>query len=129
MGVYAEELTRESVWKALKRKRVYGTSGTRMIVAFQINGHTMGETIASSDGNRARDIAGKVIGTDVIQEITIIKNNAALHTVRGQGVEEAVHYLDKTPARTGDYYYMRVLQEDGEIAWSSPIWVEVQGAL
>ena len=129
MGVYAEELTRESIWKSLKRKRVYATSGTRMIVDFHINGHTMGETIAPPDENSARDISGKVIGTDVIQEVTIIKNNAALHTVRGKGVEAAVHYIDKTVARTGDYYYMRALQEDGEIAWSSPIWVEIQDAL
>ena len=100
-----------------------------MIVDFHINGHTMGETIASSDENSARDISGKVIGTDVMQEVTIIKNNAALHTIRGQGVEAVVHYIDKTVARTGDYYYMRALQEDGEIAWSSPIWVEVQDVL
>jgi hypothetical protein len=129
MGVYAEELTRESVWMSIKSKRVYGTSGTRMIVDFHINEHIMGETISSSDENSARDISGDVIGTDVIQEVTIIKNNAALHTVRGQGVEAAVRYLDKTVARTGDYYYMRVLQEDGEIAWSSPIWIELQDAL
>ena len=129
MGVYAEELTRESVWEALKKKRVYGTSGTRMIVDFQVNGRTMGETISPSGGKRVRNISGKVIGTDVIQEITIIKNNGALHAVRGKGVEGAVNYSDNTPARTGDYYYLRAQQEDGETAWSSPIWVEIKEAL
>ena len=63
---------------SIKRKRVYATSGTRMIVDFHVNGHTMGETLSPSDVDSVRDISGSVTGTDVIKEITIIKNNAAL---------------------------------------------------
>ena len=32
---------------------------------------------------------------------------------------------DTTDARTGDYYYVRVTQEDEEMAWSSPVWLDV----
>ena len=34
-------------------------------------------------------------------------------------------WLDKAEARSGDYYYLRVIQRDGHMAWSSPIWVDV----
>jgi hypothetical protein len=27
-----------------------------------------------------------------------------------------------------DYYYVRVIQQDGEMAWSSPIWVTTRAA-
>lgn len=126
MGVYAEALDRESIWKALKNRRVYATSGARIILDFRINGHPMGEIAYYNNENKVRDISGEVIGTDVIQEIVIIKNGVNLHTIQGKGVKNTIHYLDKTVLKEGDYYYLRVIQEDGEMAWSSPIWFEPQ---
>jgi hypothetical protein len=32
-------------------------------------------------------------------------------------------YLDNDDVNHGDYYYVRVKQQDGTMAWSSPIWV------
>ena len=32
-------------------------------------------------------------------------------------------YTDTESAEEGDYYYVRVTQLDGGMAWSSPIWV------
>ena len=36
-------------------------------------------------------------------------------------------YRDDAPERETDYYYVHVLQEDGEQAWCSPMWVSRQG--
>ena len=124
MGVYAEELTRESIWKALQEKRVYATSGARIIIDFQINNETMGQIIPVGDGQTVRDISGRVIGTDVIKEVAIIKNGLTLYAEKGQGREITIRYSDKTPVKAGDYYYLRAIQEDDEIAWSSPVWLE-----
>ncbi len=124
MGVYAETLDRESIWKAIKKRRVYATSGARIILNFNINGHYMGEIAYFNNENDAREISGKVIGTDVIQEVTIIKNGLNLHTQNGKGIETTFHYLDKTMPKDKDYYYLRVIQKDGEMAWSSPVWFE-----
>ena len=123
-GIYAETLDRKSIWDALKKRRVYATSGARIILDFKINGHPMGEIVYFNDENDAREISGKVIGTDVIQEITIIKNGFNLHTQRSKGTENTFHYLDKTKIKDKDYYYLRVIQKDGEMAWSSPVWFE-----
>ena len=32
-------------------------------------------------------------------------------------------YIDRQLLKTGDYYYLRVEQLDGNKAWSSPVWV------
>ena len=32
-------------------------------------------------------------------------------------------HRDDTPGRPTDYYYIHILQADGEQAWSSPVWV------
>jgi len=124
MGVYAEMLDRESIWKALKNRRVYATSGARIILDFKINGYSMGEIASLSNKNDARFVSAEVIGSDVIKEITIIKNGFDLYTTQGQGIENTVKYIDVSLAKEGEYYYLRVVQEDGEMAWSSPIWFE-----
>jgi hypothetical protein len=38
--------------------------------------------------------------------------------------EASVRFDDKRPAgREADWYYIRVTQDNGHLAWSSPIWV------
>ena len=115
---------REAIWKAFKSRSVYATSGARIILSFHINGHPMGKVVYLNDESEARDISGEVIGNDEIREVVIIKNGFTLHTIPGQGLKSIVHYLDKSPLKEGDYYYLRAIQKDGEMAWSSPIWVE-----
>ena len=34
-----------------------------------------------------------------------------------------VDYLDRTPRKPGDYYYVRIEQLDTNKAWSSPVWM------
>ena len=44
-AVYAKELTRESIWEALQARRCYASTNSRTILAFEVNGHMMGEEI------------------------------------------------------------------------------------
>jgi hypothetical protein len=41
----------------------------------------------------------------------------------GAAMEQTFEFSDHEPVRPGDYYYVRVRQLDGGMAWSSPIWV------
>jgi len=34
-----------------------------------------------------------------------------------------VELTDSRPSKAVDFYYVRVTQADGNLAWSSPIWV------
>ena len=35
-------------------------------------------------------------------------------------------YVDEAPPAGEAYYYLRVIQSDGEMAWGSPAWVRYQ---
>jgi len=125
-AVYAENLTRESLWDALWNRRCYGTTGVRIVLEFSINGHPMGSTIRISSSDKPRDIKVSVAGTDEIYRVDIVKNNFDIHTVNSQDSPIVdFSYTDTTKAKRNDYYYVRVLQKDGEMAWASPIWVEI----
>ena len=58
--------------------------------------------------------------------MTIVKNNQDVHTFKPRGDHANLVWLDKTLTKDGDYYYVRVIQGDGERAWSSPTWLALQ---
>ena len=80
IAVYAEELTRPSLWEAFRRRRIYGVTGDRIALDVSINGHPMGNSFICG-GSRA--IHTSVQGWDKIDRVDLIKNNAILHTFVG----------------------------------------------
>lgn len=82
MAVFAEELTRESLWEAFKKRRVYGVTGDRIQLYFSINGHIMGEVFNSED---PANISVEVIGCHAIDRIEIIRNGRVLQTYSHSG--------------------------------------------
>ncbi len=45
--IYAEKLTRESLWEAIQSRRVYGTTGKKIHLSFSTEDHFMGEEFES----------------------------------------------------------------------------------
>ena len=50
-------------------------------------------------------------------------DTASLRRIRTDGATDISFSLEDTGARQGDYYFVRVVQADDAMAWSSPIWV------
>jgi hypothetical protein len=133
-AVYAPELTRDAIFEALKNRRTYGTTGVRIILDFDINGHPLGSELMW-DGNIKPRLKVKAIGTDLIRKIEIIRNNEDIQVfnIRDDIFEldfedcsdlEEVAITDVNGVQIV-YYYVRLTQYDGEMAWSSPIWLQL----
>ena len=58
------------------------------------------------------------------EKIEVIKNNTFVHTVRPKAAKSVFEYRDNDIKPGESYYYVRVEQAAGQLAWSSPIWVE-----
>jgi hypothetical protein len=132
-GVYAESLTREAIFDALMARRIFATSGPRMIITFRVDGAFMGTQLHASDG--PREVTGRCITCDAIDSVEVIRNGEVVHAVSGGGqrdrqfewedAEDVDRLLIKRPL-DGDrsaYYYLRVTTANGDIGWSSPIWL------
>lgn len=122
-AVWAEELTRHGIFEALRARRCYGTTGVRIIVETFIEGHPMGSEIAWADPARHRELHINVWGTDELDQITVVKNNRDVHCFGVKLDQAEVVWCDRTLAVDGDYYYIRVVQKDGNRAWTSPVWI------
>jgi hypothetical protein len=62
-----------------------------------------------------------------VREFPVVQNldRIELQLIAGDGaLDQEFHYRDQDPIHKGDYYYLRVRQVDGAMAWSSPWWVE-----
>jgi hypothetical protein len=66
-----------------------------------------------------------VLGTAPIRQIDVIKNNQYIYKVNPAQKTAHFEYVDSTIAPGENYYYVRAEQTDGQLAWSSPIWVKV----
>jgi hypothetical protein len=125
VAVWASELTREAIFEAIRERRTYGTTGERIIVDFKVNGHLMGEEIQVGS---PPEIHADVYGTVGIEKIEVIRNGEVVYTHSGGARMESFSYVDEGIAEKSTYYYVRVTQEDGNMAWASPVFVEYNRA-
>ncbi len=123
MGVWARDLTREAVWEALWNRRVYATTNVRVILRFEVCQRPMGHVIAA--GAR-RPIHVYVASEEPIARVEIIRNGRDAHVLHPMEYEVDWALEDNTTEAA--YYYVRVTRSDGEMAWSSPVWVVPKGA-
>ena len=80
----------------------------------------MGEDFSSTTPIRMNV---KIIGTNTIQQVDIIKNNKIIYTTSPNRSEVEFQFLENDTDSKQSYYYVRVQQQDGEMAWGSPVWV------
>lgn len=119
MGVWAEELTRESVFKALWNRRVFGTTNNRTLLKFTINGQPMGSEFNST---YPLSIQVEVAGNLEIQRIDLIKEGKSIQSSTPGTLHTIWNTKEEAPDQSA-WYYVRVSLADEHIAWSSPIWI------
>ena len=127
-AVWAPELTREALFDALKSRRCYGTTGARIILDFTLNDQPMGSILEVEGGEVSREVYAYVRGTDAINRVEVVQNGKVVETGtphhRDRQDVYSLKWRDTTALEANAYYYIRVIQTDGEMAWSSPIWIK-----
>ncbi|MBT3377060.1 MAG: CehA/McbA family metallohydrolase [Lentisphaerae bacterium] len=120
--VYAKDLTRAGILEGLRARRCFGTTSSRMALDVRVNGHLMGEKIPAS-GGKPVEITVVARCPAAIDRVEICRNNQFIYCKRPDGNEASVTFVDSEPLNGRSYYYVRVIQKDEEIGWSSPVWL------
>ena len=121
-AVWCDGLTRKDIFQSLRERYCYATTGARIILDFQINGVRMGEEIKVK-AKESPEIKVYVAGTDRIKLLEIIRFGEVAYSISSQKMDFSLKWKDTAIFLKSCYYYIRLIQEDGEMAWSSPIWV------
>jgi len=131
-GIYATELSRESILEAIKSHRVYATNGNRMFVDARANGVFMGNDVES---NEEVELNLKVEAPEPLVKVTLIRDGNIIFT--GQAGRKYVYKTSYTdsPGSGFHWYYWEIQQEgscpddglennmkvaEGHLAWTSP---------
>jgi len=131
---------RAGIWKALLARRTYATTGQRAFLHFGARigaaRWPMGAEIRASLDPllEVRAVASSALGREDparVERIDILRDGGELalsrtvdppRTVLEFSWRDPERPMAKGAARV--VYYLRVLQDDGNLAWSSPIWVD-----
>ena len=73
----------------------------------------------------ARRLLAKIAGTAPLTSVEWIRNNQFIYSRHPRRSEFEFEFTDASPRAGENWYYLRIMQEDGNIAWSSPIWITV----
>ncbi len=121
-GVYVKDFTREGIIEGLNARRTIAATD-KIFVEFSCNDKLLGTEIAVS-GKPVLKI--KVDGTAALKRITLVRNEQNHQQWEPNAKTFEQTFTDESPIAGENRYYLRVEQSDGNMAWSSPVWVQVK---
>lgn len=116
-AVYAPELTKTAIFDAIRARRVYGVTNARIRLLFTAGDQLMGSELKLAAKTTLR-VA--VSGEEKFKSVELIRNGELFERFRPMSEDFEVER--KVDTSTPAYWYVRAVQVDNEIAWSSPIW-------
>jgi len=124
-AILSEERTREGVLAALRERHVYATNGARILLRMALGGHRMGSSIEVPDGETlSHELFVHIVATAPLLGVELIRSGAVIDQLDAEGRLELTLQRNLSELRSGEYVYLRAVQEDGGMAWSSPIFLE-----
>jgi hypothetical protein len=124
--VISESSTREALIEAMRKHHTYGATDN-IVLDFRVKAEAreflQGDEVDST--GHPYNLTVNVIGTGPIRRIDVIHNESYAYTQTPTGKSAyQFAYVDPHPVKGENRYYVRVMQEDGALAWSSPVWVK-----
>jgi hypothetical protein len=117
----AEEPTRKGIFEAFKKRHCYAATDN-IVLDVRSGDHLIGDEFTAQGPVTLKVFAR---GTAPIKKVDVIKNFVYVYSTAPGTEETEFRWTDEETSPVGDlsWYYVRLIQEDGEIAWGSPIWV------
>lgn len=120
MGVWAKELTRQAIFEALWKRRVFATTNIRIILQFSVCDAPMGSEIRHKGPRPIHIFAASEVP---FASVVLVRNGVDVACIKPHKREINWETEDTGTGET-DWYYTRLVREDGRLGWSSPVWVE-----
>jgi hypothetical protein len=115
-----DDISRQGVIDAFRKRHSYGATDDIILVA-RSGEHLMGDEFETSE-RPTLDI--EVQGTAPIAKLHVIRDNKYVYSTEPKEREVKLRYTDMAAANgKTSYYYVRIEQTDGSLAWASPMWI------
>jgi hypothetical protein len=118
--LYVSDMSRNGVLDALRRRHCYAATDNILLDVRVGSDHMMGDAFTAAT---APVLSIHAVGTGPIKQIDIIRNAEIVKTLPVGKSAGQTEWTDETFPAGEHSYYVRVLQDDGELAWGSPMWI------
>jgi len=105
----------------MRHRRTFATTGVKLRPWFQV-AHLMPGEEGEVPGPPM--LRADVLALSPIRWLTIVRNGEEILRYGGEGDRTRISFSDEAiPEGKTSYYYLRTELRDGNMAWTSPIWV------
>lgn len=123
-GLWAKAVDRDAVFDALYRRHSWAVWDTRALVHFTVQGALAGDEITVRSGEQLTAHL-RLSAEDALRLIEVVSESRTVWS----GSSEALDLerdIPLGPATRSTHFYLRALQRDGGILYSSPVFVQVK---
>lgn len=117
--VYVEDTGRQAVIDAFKARHCYAATDN-IVLDVRSGARFMGDAFVAA-GKPTLDVVVK--GTAPVANVHVIRDDQHVFSTSPNQREVTLRYTDDDARPGVHYYYVRVEQADGNLAWASPMWI------
>jgi hypothetical protein len=123
--IYTPSTARPDIVESMRKRHAYGATDN-IVLDYRAHDRQGREWIMgdSFESTAAPKLSVKVLGTSALESVEIIKDGKFVYQTRPSGDTVEFDYTDTAAAAGQSWHYVRVMQKDRNMAWSSPIWVK-----
>ena len=125
VAVLDAQLDRDGLYEAFRARRVYATNGARTLLFTTLDGRPMGSRVAPTAQGQLVLFA---VGDAPLLAVEIVRSGEIVQRIPATDEPMVQAQLELTDLAAGEYLYIRVLQQNGGLAVSSPFFVRPEPA-
>lgn len=122
--VIAENSTREGLMDAMRKRHTYAAT-SNILMDYRLRA---GETTAIQGDEIATtslpELTARIVGSAPLKKVVVVRDNQYIYSQEPKGETFDLRYRENSVPPGEHYYYVRVEQQDGNVAWASPVWVK-----
>jgi hypothetical protein len=124
-AIITDTLSRESILEAMRARRVYATNGPRILLRTAIDDYPMGSAIPDPGAEGySGELFVQVVAEAPLESIDLIRSGNLVDSMPIDGLREIALRREIEGLVSGEYFYVRAVQQDTGAAWSSPIFID-----
>jgi hypothetical protein len=125
-ALWVKEHSRAGIMEALKSKRCFATTGDKISIDFRLNEVVQGSEVQISGAPKLNIV---VKGQRELAKVAILRNSQVIKEYDFSNNETtfSTEFVDADFKNENKvlYYYIRVIQKNNEIGWSSPVYIKM----
>jgi len=120
--VWSDKPTREGIFRSMQARRTFGATA-KIVLKVTAGDHWMGEIFSAK---KMPPIQIEAQGSADIKTIDVLIDGKVAKTFPCNGSQAKLSYESPSSLTGNHIFFIRLQQTDGNHAWSSPLWIDIQ---